>query len=349
MLKNIDYKDMDNESILIDLRSPKEYSEATIPGAINLPLFTDEERQQIGYVYVNESVEKAKKMGVEAVSKKLPQLYEDVLQLDKRKEKLVFFCARGGMRSSSFCALLNSIGVDAVKLNSGYKGYRAFINAELPKVNEGVKYIVLHGKTGVGKTEILSELKKRGYDVLDLEEAANHRGSILGSVGIGEGSSQKQFEALVYEMLYSRKNDYVFVEAESKRIGNVIIPSYIHKSMVDGKHILIDADMDFRAKLIVDEYLKYPESVGDILSALEGLSKYIGEKNARAYKELVQQGDYKTVAEELMGKHYDPMYMNEIEKYEYDLSININGIKEGCTLIEKWLQCNIDFQVAFSD
>jgi tRNA 2-selenouridine synthase len=345
MFKGIEYKDIDKikdeEIIIIDLRSPMEYREATIPGAINLPLFTDEERQIIGWTYVNESVDKAKKLGIEAVSKKLPQLYESIYELDKNKKKLLFFCARGGMRSSSLCALLNSLGVDAIKLSGGYKGYRKYINESLIKANEGITYIVLHGKTGVGKTELLYCLKEKGFDVLDLEGAANHRGSLLGSVGLGEARSQKMFESIVYETLKNRKTNYVFVEAESKRIGNVIIPDYIYKSMSEGRHILVEAELDFRAELLVKEYTKVEKHKDDMLNALKALSKYISENNINRYREMILNNNYNEAAKELMEKYYDPMYTHEIKKYEYDLKIHMENIESSCANIEKWLQCYI--------
>ncbi len=338
MFRTVDYRDLSGNYVLIDVRSPGEYKEATIPGAINLPLFDDEERKNIGTVYVNESTEKAKKLGVEAVSRRLPMLYEQVTALDKVYNKLIFFCARGGMRSSSLCSLLGELGVSAYKLGGGFKGYRSFINTELPKVNEKIKYVVLRGKTGTGKTELLKCLKDKGMDVLDLEEAANHRGSLLGSVGLGKVRSQKQFEALVYEVLKNRRTDYVFVEGESRRIGNIIIPEYIFNSMINGIHVLVEADLDFRAKLILKEYLNSENAVEDILSALELLGKHISQENIKKYTTLVNEGEYEEVAKELMIKYYDPMYLNGINKYKYSLKHKVVEIEKSCEFLMRWVE-----------
>jgi tRNA 2-selenouridine synthase len=338
MLKNIDYQSIEkDECCFIDVRSPKEYEESTIPGAVNIPLFDNEERHEIGYVYINESVEKAKKMGIEAVSKKLPQIYDEVHALDKQHKKLVFFCARGGMRSSSLCSLLSTLGINAFRLNGGYKGYRKFINEALPKANEGITYLVLHGKTGVGKTEILKELDSRGYDVLDLEYSANHRGSILGNVGLGAPRSQKAFESIVYGILSERKSDFVFVEAESKRIGDVIIPDFIHRSMVKGCHILIEADLDFRARLLTKEYTKEEQCKEEISDCLNSLGKYISNENISKYKKMVAQGNFEEAAKELMVKYYDPMYLSEIKKYNYKLTVDVETISKSCDIIESWM------------
>ncbi|ERI90007.1 tRNA 2-selenouridine synthase [Clostridiales bacterium oral taxon 876 str. F0540] len=338
MFRTVNYNDLKGNYLLVDVRSPEEYKEASIPGAINIPIFDDKERQEIGYVYVNESVERAKKIGVEAVSKKLPFIYEQISEFDKQYDKLVLFCARGGMRSSSLCSLFSTLGLETYKLSGGYKGYRKFINEELCKVNENIKYIVVHGKTGVGKTELLKYLELNDMDVLDLEEAANHRGSLLGNVGLGEGRSQKQFESLVYETLKSRKTDYVFVEGESKRIGNIIIPDYIYKSMERGVHVLADADLDFRAKLIIKEYTNSENSVEEILLSLDSLSRYISSKNIERYKNLVQKGEFEEVAKELMTKYYDPMYINGINKYQYELELNLEDIKKAGEFLINWVE-----------
>jgi len=338
MFKTVDYSELKGNYLIIDVRSPQEHKEASIPGAINIPIFDDEERKEIGFLYVNESVEKAKKTGIEAVSKKLPLIYEQISELDKKYDKLILFCARGGMRSSSLCSLFSTLGMDTYKLSGGYKGYRKFINEQLIKVNENIKYIVVHGKTGVGKTELLKYLKEKDMDVLDLEEAANHRGSLLGNVGLGQGRSQKQFEALVYEAIKNRKTNYVFVEGESKRIGNIIIPDYIYSSMEKGVHILADADLDFRAGLIIKEYTNSENAVEEILSSLNSLERYISSKNIERYKDLVQKGDFEEVAKELMVKYYDPMYLNGINKYKYDLNINIQDIKKAGEFLIQWVE-----------
>lgn len=342
MFKVIDYKDLEGNYVLIDVRSPKEFKEATIPGAVNIPLLDDEDRKNVGTVYINESVEKAKKLGIEAVSRRLPEIYDEISKLDKSFDKLIFFCARGGMRSTSLCSLCNSLGINSFRIKNGYKGYRDFINKELPKVNENVKYIVLHGKTGVGKTEMLYSLKNKGLDVLDLEGAANHRGSLLGNVGLGDCRSQKHFESAVYETLKNRKTNYVFVEGESKRIGNIVIPKYIYDNMISGMHILVDADIDFRSKVILSEYTKSENCKEEILQSLDKMSRYISHENIKKYRNYVEDEKYNEVACELMIKYYDPMYTNGINKYSYDLEVNVTEIEEAAVIIEKWAIENLN-------
>lgn len=328
MSRTVEYKDLKGDYILVDVRTVGEYEEATINGAINIPLFSDEERAIIGTIYTRKSTDEAKKIGVKVVAEKLPLIYDKVCDLEKLYGEVVFFCARGGMRSASITELLAALGLKVRRIKGGYKGYRGFINEELPKVNEDVTYVVLHGNTGVGKTEILKELRSEGCDVLDLEGCANHRGSILGAVGKGAYITQKQFESNIYDELKAAKGKYIFVEAESKRIGKVIIPDYIHSSMKAGIHIFVDADLEFRSRVIIDEYTKGGECNEEICQALINLKKYIGDKNADHYCELVRDNNYEEVVRELMVKYYDPLYNHTSKSYEYEKQIMVTDVKE---------------------
>ena len=334
--KIVGYEDVKEGTLFIDLRSPGEFKDSTIPGAINIPLFNDGERQEIGTVYKQESIEKAKQMGVEAVSRKLPEIYKDIVDLKKQYRNMVVFCARGGMRSGTICSLLNSLGLNVWQLRGGYKAYRSVVNEQLLKIHEEIVYLVLHGFTGSGKTEILHRLAKRGLDILDLEEAANHRGSLFGSVGMGEKRGQKQFEALVYQQLKGRKTNYIFVEAESKRIGNAVLPDYLSTSLKKGKHILVEANSEIRAERIVKEYMQAPNAQEEIVQALDKLKKYLGTKEIEKYLELVNDQHYQQVAQELLEKYYDPMYNHKQKNYHYQLVIDASDLDKACQEIENW-------------
>lgn len=338
----LEYKDIDKDEdyILIDLRSEGEYKEFTIPGAINIPIMNNEERKKIGTAYKHESQEQATSMAVLAASKKLPDIYETIKKLEDKYDKVILFCARGGMRSTVIDKFLVSLGLGVYKLRNGYKGYRAFINENLPLVNEDVEYIVLQGNTGTGKTEILKELKRRGHDILDLEGCANHRGSFLGSVGIGEGYSQKKFESLIYEQLKDRKGNTVLVEGESKRIGRALIPDYIYDNMIKSKRLLIQADLDNRADNIINEYIQNKNWKEEIREGLEKLKKYMGTKQVDKYCEMLEENHIKELVKDLMKEYYDPMYKKGEVKYEYEIIIDANNIEKACDNIEKWLKDN---------
>lgn len=318
MFREIRFEDIDNNKIegsyiIIDVRSPGEFKSETIPGAINIPLFNDDEREIIGTEYIQNSIDNAKKLGIEAASRKLPEIYEKVSELDKQYDNLVFFCARGGFRSRSLVCLFKSIGIDAIKLDGGYKGYRKYINENLPKIVEGINFVVLYGNTGTGKTDILKSLEEKGKDILDLEGCANHRGSLLGGVGLGSSHTQKMFEGLVYEALKNRKSNLVFTEGESKRIGRVVMPDFLFNTVKSGVNIKIEAEIDYRIENILRDYVDGTDE--ELIKAIDYLRGKLGDKNVERYNELILAHDYEPVIEELMIKYYDPLY--EFKDREY--------------------------------
>ncbi|HHV39399.1 MAG TPA: tRNA 2-selenouridine(34) synthase MnmH [Tepidimicrobium sp.] len=303
---DIDQGNIDGSHILIDVRSPNEYNLETIPSAINIPIFNDNERKLIGTTYTQESIEQAKKLGVKAAAKKLPHIYDRIATLNRKYNNLIFFCARGGFRSSSLVSLFKTLGIHAYKLDGGYKKYRKYINKALPEIIKGVKFIVLYGNTGTGKTHILETIKGMGHDVLDLEGCANHRGSLLGSVGLGKPNTQKMFESMLYESLKNRKTNIVYVEGESKRIGRVIIPNFIYDAINNGIAIKIEASIETRIDNILEDYVH--ETDKELIDALNQLRRYIGNKLIDRYIDMVQKSKYRGVAKELMIKYYDPLY-----------------------------------------
>ncbi|MDF2591789.1 MAG: tRNA 2-selenouridine synthase [Clostridia bacterium] len=339
MLKTVEYMniDIDEDYAFVDVRSNGEYEEFTIPGALNIPIFDNEERKIIGTIYKNESIDKAKKVGIQFVSAKLLELYEKFSELKSSHKEVIIFCERGGMRSSSLWSLFNSIGLRTIKLEGGYKGYRAAINENLPKVVEDVTFIMLHGHTGTGKTELLKKLEQNGLDVLDLEGYANHRGSLLGDVGLPGKVSQKKFDALVFEKLRRRKSNYVLIEAESGRIGNILIPQFMHNRMKQGIHLLVEGSLEARAKRIVDEYIVNENSKQEILDALEKLGRYLGASKTEHIAKLVQAEDYMEATRELMVLHYDPLYGKGQQRYEFSLTVNSDDMDAATERIEEFV------------
>lgn len=337
MDKIIDYRQLKGNYILVDVRSPGEFEECHIPEAISMPIFTDEERSVVGTIYKQESSEKAKKAGIEIFSRKISDMYEKMYELKQNYKMIVIYCARGGMRSGTISAFFGALGYNVWQLMGGYKGYRAIVNEELPKLNNDINYIVVHGLTGVGKTRILHRLEELGLDILDLEGAAKHRGSLLGSVGIGKQNSQKHFEALVYESIRKRKTNDVFIEAESKRIGKIVMPEFIPDAMKRGRHILVQASLETRAKLIAEEYFQTERHIADFLDGLDKLRRYISNKCIDEYIEMVKQCKFIEVIKELMIKYYDPMYEHTQNNYEYELIVNVDDMEKGCQEIKEWL------------
>lgn len=312
----IDYRDIqenDPKNIFIDVRSPKEFNKETIPGAINIPIFDNEERALIGSLYKNNSIEEAKKVGIDIASKKLPQIYEEVSVLNRGHSHIYIFCSRGGFRSSALAAFFQALNMSIVKIHGGYKGYRAFIREDLPIISKDLKLIVLYGNTGTGKTHILDSLREKGLNVLDLEACANHRGSILGSVGLGEANSQKMFESLVYEELKNRNSNLVFVEGESKRIGKSLIPEFIFDKMNEGISLKIISPIENRVEVILNDYVNGCDK--DLIEALNHMRNRMGNEAIDSYVDLVKKKEYSPIIKDLFIRYYDPLY--EKHKREY--------------------------------
>lgn len=332
----ISYKDIPNNSnnIFIDVRSPKEFKEETIPGAINIPIFDNEERKLIGTIYKRESIEKAKKTGIKIASKKLPHIYDQVLTLDQGDNQIYMFCSRGGFRSSSLAPIFQSLNMNILKLKGGYKGYRAFIRKALPEITKDLKLVVLYGNTGTGKTHILEHLKRKSMNVLDLEACANHRGSILGSVGLGEPNSQKMFESLLYEELRDIDSNLVFTEGESKRIGRDLIPDYLFNKMNQGINLKVTAPMEKRVKIILKDYVNGTDD--ELVEALDHMRNRLGNTAIDKYIELVKGKNYEPVVKELFINYYDPLY--EKHKRDYIKIFKNIDSKNTAENIIQWIQ-----------
>ncbi|NLM46858.1 MAG: tRNA 2-selenouridine(34) synthase MnmH, partial [Firmicutes bacterium] len=272
-----EYLQKSKEFCLIDVRSPGEYTEAHIPGAVNIPLFTDEERAQVGIVYKHEGTDRAKQVGLRFVARRLPQMVGQILAAAGGK-KIVIYCWRGGMRSRSVSHLLAALDYPVYQLTGGYKAFRRYINHFHATNKIEVPVFVLNGLTGVGKTRLLALLVERGYPALDLESMANHRGSAFGSVGLGAPRSQKDFDALLALALMEKKHaPCLIVEGEGKRIGPVQLPDYFFTAMEKGPHILLVADLNVRVERIVAEYRGRGDTSEELAAAVYGLQKKLGK------------------------------------------------------------------------
>jgi tRNA 2-selenouridine synthase len=320
-------------SIYIDARTKEEYQEATIPGAVNIELLDHQERKIIGTIYKQQNPKKAKLKGVELVSPKIPDLIAEVNQLAQEYDNLIIFCSRGGLRSKSLAEFSDLAGIEVYRLKDGYKGYRHYIIDKLDNYQFKGEIVVLHGNTGVGKTYILKEMKKLGANIIDLEGIANHRGSAFGSIGLNEPYNQKYFESLLWEALKKKDQPagYIFVEAESRRVGHSVIPKFFHKKMKAGEDILIKASLEKRVENIYLEYIKDIESnqqkfIERVLESLTAIKKYIikkaGKKAYFSLLELAENGEFRKLTKILLESYYDPMYehsQNKIDSYKAEI------------------------------
>lgn len=324
-----------------DLRSPKEFADGSIPGAKNVPIFDNEERAEIGTIYKQISEETAKARGLEIASAKLPSIIQ-IIKATAGKRNVVVYCWRGGMRSQSIATILHLMGIPVYQLNDGYKAYRQYILNTLLHYKIRPCFVVLHGLTGVGKTLLLRELVARGQAVLDLEGLANHRGSVFGKIGKGQVVTAKNFDAMLLEVLDAyKKEEYIIVEAESKRIGNVYLPDCVMQSMKQGKHILLSASLQTRVQRILDEYLcKGTEACvhEDIFQALDMLESRLGKVKSAQLKEMLQRKNYRTFVEILLLEYYDPLYNYSVQDVQkFDFHVSAENIYEAADRILKFL------------
>lgn len=294
--------------VFIDLRSPVEFVKGTIPGAVNLPLFDDEERETIGTVYKHDP-EEARKQGVAFVSPKLPKLLS-AIEEQGRKGIPVLFCWRGGQRSKVLFNLLRSLGLEAYRLEGGYKAYRRYVLERLERSTVNKPVYVLNGLTGSGKTEVLQLLQQMGCPVIDLEGLAGHRGSLFGHLGIARQRSQKDFDALLLQRLDELEQaPYLLVEGEGKRIGPVYVPDFFFKVMLEGNHILLTAPLEQRVQRILREYTPHSDTDRQqVEQALLALGKYVGAKTVQLYRQLLHAGNYFELVSLLCSKYYDRLY-----------------------------------------
>lgn len=320
--------------VLIDVRTPKEFLLEKVPNSINIPVLFDEERVSVGTTYVQQSKETAKKIGVEFISKRLPKIFEQVQELSKKYSKLVFMCARGGMRSSSITALFASLGYRVLKLDGGYKAYRDFILNRLPIENEKFKYLVIHGRTGVGKTKILNRMNELGVSVMNLEKMASHKGSFFGALGEKFPQSQKRFDGEIFEFLRTCKTKYIVVESESKRIGNLYVPESVYSSMTGGKHIFINTSISKRVDILMEDYGNV--AIEEMEKCIMKVARYISKEKLNNYLKLLYSKKLRELGELLIIQYYDPLYEISINKHEFEFSIAYEEIEECAQKLSKY-------------
>ncbi|HZK25125.1 MAG TPA: tRNA 2-selenouridine(34) synthase MnmH [Oscillospiraceae bacterium] len=333
---------------LADVRSPKEYAEAHIPGAANIPLLENEERALVGITYKDEGTDRAKQVGLSLVAPRLPQMIEKIRRQAKGK-KVVIYCWRGGTRSRSICAIMEALNYPVWQLQGGYKAFRRYIHSYLSQATVTMPVFVLNGLTGVGKTHIIKILQQQGYPALDLEGMANHRGSAFGAVGLGQARSQKDFEALLaLFLLEHHAASYLVIEGEGKRIGSATLPDFLFQAMEEGQHLLLEADVAVRVGRIVEEYQGRADHLGDLAEAVKTLSRKLGKAKSEELASLIRQGELETVVKTLCTDYYDHYYSDSRqgrEKYLAVVSVNeLNkGAAEILTIINDYLAAQPGF------
>ncbi|HHX77302.1 MAG TPA: tRNA 2-selenouridine(34) synthase MnmH [Firmicutes bacterium] len=330
---------MRKDICFVDVRSLEEYKEASIPGAVCIPLFDEKERRELGLTYKNEGIAAARLLGLEMAAPKLPRLYLQVMEAAKDK-KPVLYCWRGGMRSESLMVILRLMRMPARQLAGGYKAFRRFINRSLAAYDLKPELVVLHGLTGVGKTKIINDLKNRGYPAIDLEGLACHRGSVFGGLGKKGSRSQKDFESLLWlELEEYKESPYILVEGEGKKIGPVYLPPFFAAAMEKGHHILLKASFETRVDRICEEYIKdCPLIREEGRAALDYLGSRMGAKKVGELQALLQGNRVREVVRILCRDYYDFLYGDSrLEKNLYEAVIDVEELARGTDELAAYL------------
>lgn len=308
--------------IFIDVRSPAEYQEDTIPGAINLPLLNNEERKIVGTIYKNEGPTYAKHKALQLVAPRLPQIVESFRKFTDKN--IVIFCWRGGHRSKNLCKILQMVDIPAIRIKGGYKAYRKYVYNFLYKNNEIFTNIfVLDGLTGVGKTEIIKNLPRFGVETINLERLANNRGSVFGNLGLNGQPTQKVFESNIFFKLYRlTRNTPLVVEGESKRIGRLFIPELLWKSMNKAKRILVYDTLENRVFRSMKEYVLNQNIPTDqYVNAVKRLKDRLGKKMVDKLVQKIYEREFEEVTAILLENYYDKIYkIPEDSKYSFKVS-----------------------------
>jgi tRNA 2-selenouridine synthase len=304
-----------SQQIIIDVRSPSEFALDRFPQSVNYPVLSDEERVVIGTLDKQVSSFEAKKAGAALVARNIANILETKLAHLKRQEKILIYCWRGGNRSGSLATVLSRIGYSVQTIDGGYRAYRREIIDQLNTLAANFQYKVIVGRTGSGKSLVLQALKTLGVQVLDLEDIARHKGSVLGLAPGDVQPSQKQFESLVWAAL----NEFdaskpIYIESESKKIGQCQVPEKLIECMRLSSCIDLNASIETRVALLKLQYPHFVASVSTLQTRLEALIALHGHGKVDDWKAMADQARWDELVADLLAFHYDPAYDRSIRR-----------------------------------
>jgi len=296
-------------ALVVDARTPAEYADGTIPGAVNVPLFDNRERAEVGTLYKQEGNAAARRLGVELVSPKIPALIRQVDEaLGSAATPVLVFCWRGGMRSRALVDFLNLAGIPARQVTGGYKAFRRHVLDFFERGDWG-RLLVLRGLTGVGKTRLLHALAAEDYPVLDLEGLARHRGSAFGAVGLEAQPTQKAFESLLWDGLRRiAPGGYALCEGESRHIGRLILPKRVHDALQLETSLWIETPMEQRIDIILEDYPAREAQAHLFERPIRALTEKLGKEKVQRLVDHLEVRNWRELVRELMVDYYDPLY-----------------------------------------
>lgn len=297
----------------IDTRSPAEFADDHIPGAINCPVLDDEKRAVIGTMHAQVSAFTARRVGAALVARNIAQMLETTFADKPREWAPLVYCWRGGQRSSSLTHVLAEIGWHAVQLDGGYRAYRRHVIARLEAIPPTLGFRVVCGLTGSGKSRLLSALAAEGAQVLDLETLARHRGSMLGDLPGDPQPSQRWFESQLWAVLETLDPARpVYVESESRRIGTVQLPDALLYAMRSAPCVVVETPTPLRVELLKEDYIHFLDDADSLNMRLSGLLQLHGRKVLEQWREAAAAREWDALVSDLLERHYDPMYRRSI-------------------------------------
>jgi tRNA 2-selenouridine synthase len=298
---------------VLDARSPAEYAEDRLPGAINTPVLDDAQRALVGTIYKQQSAFEAKRVGAPLAARNISQHIEERFADKPRDWRPLVYCWRGGGRSGSLVHVLRQVGWDAQRLDGGYKAFRRQVVADLDRMPASHRFHVICGATGSGKSRLLEALGEAGAQVLDLEVLAAHRGSVLGDLPDAPQPSQKAFETAIWAALsaYDPQRP-VYVESESKKVGNLRVPDVLITRMRDARCFRLEADEATRVALLLEDYAHFVARPGALVEKLECLRGLHGAERIEDWKSHLARGAWDALVRDLLESHYDPAYRRSL-------------------------------------
>lgn len=294
---------------ILDVRSPAEYADDHIPNAISVPVLNNEERAHIGTLFSKVSPFEAKKQGAVLIARNIAHHIEESFTNHPKSWKPLVYCWRGGMRSGAMAHILAQVGWHSERLEGGYKAYRRSVISTLETLPNQLNFCVINGSTGSGKSHLLQVLAHQGAQVLDLESLAQHRGSLLGKLPGQIQPTQKTFETRLWNILRTFKpHRPIYIEAESRKVGGLSVPSALHERMRASPCISIEAKQEARISLLMKDYEHFISNPSLLTERLSLLIDLHGRAVINRWGEMIQQSEWQLLVEELLTKHYDPAY-----------------------------------------
>lgn len=300
---------------IIDVRSPAEFAEDHIPGAINCPVLDNAQRAQVGTLYKQVSPFEARKVGAALVAENIARHLREHFLGQPRSWRPLIYCWRGGQRSGAMTIIFRQVGWDAMQLDGGYKNYRRHVVAQLAELPQQFRYRVVCGPTGSAKSRVLQALAAKGAQVLDLEDLAAHKGSVLGVLPDRPQPAQKMLESQLLKVLQGFDPARpVFVEAESRKIGTLQVPEALIEAMRASPCVAIDAPLAARVDFLLGDYAYFVHDADWLVRRLEALRSLRGGELVDHWIALARAGAWREFVQDMLERHYDPLYLKSQDR-----------------------------------